>query len=55
MHLVVAPAGFGKSHLFRSLYAQLYNDFIAAKSEERRALRPLTRASDMARAIEDVN
>jgi hypothetical protein len=41
VHLVVAPAGFGKSHLFRSLYAQLYNDFIAAKSEERRALRPL--------------
>jgi hypothetical protein len=41
VHLVIAPAGFGKSHLFRSLYAQLYNDFIVAKSEERRALRPL--------------
>jgi hypothetical protein len=41
VHLVTAPAGFGKSHLFRSLYAQLYDDFMAAKSEERRALRPL--------------
>ena len=41
VHLVIAPAGFGKSHLFRSLYAQLYDDFMAAKSEERRALRPL--------------
>ena len=41
MHLVVAPAGFGKSHLFRSLFAQLYDDFITAKSEERRAMRPL--------------
>jgi pentapeptide repeat protein len=41
VHLVVAPAGFGKSHLFRCLFAQLYGDFITAKSEERRALRPL--------------
>ena len=41
VHLVVAPAGFGKSHLFRSLFAQLYDDFITAKSEERRAMRPL--------------
>ena len=41
VHLVIAPAGFGKSHLFRSLYTQLYNDFMVAKSEERRALRPL--------------
>jgi Pentapeptide repeats (8 copies) len=41
VHLVTAPAGFGKSHLFHSLYAQLYDDFMAAKSEERRALRPL--------------
>lgn len=41
VHLVVAPAGFGKSHLFRSLFAQLYTDFMAAKSAERRALRPL--------------
>jgi hypothetical protein len=41
VHLVTAPAGFGKSHLFHSLYAQLYDDFMVAKSEERRALRPL--------------
>ena len=41
VHLVVAPAGFGKSHLFRSLFTQLYESFIVAKSEERKALRPL--------------
>lgn len=41
VHLVTAPAGFGKSHLFRSLFARLYSDFISAKNAGIRALRPL--------------
>jgi Pentapeptide repeats (9 copies) len=38
---VTAPAGFGKSHLFRSLFARLYSDFIDAKRSGSWALRPL--------------
>jgi uncharacterized protein YjbI with pentapeptide repeats len=41
VHLVAAPAGFGKSHLFGSLFTHLYNDFIDAKKAQTRALRPL--------------
>jgi hypothetical protein len=41
VHLVTAPAGFGKSHLFRALFARLYSDFQEAKNAEVRALRPL--------------
>ena len=41
VHLVTAPAGFGKSLLFRSLFASLYTEFIAAKNAGIRALRPL--------------
>jgi hypothetical protein len=41
VHLVTAPAGFGKSHLFRSLFTRLHSDFINAKSARIWALRPL--------------
>jgi len=41
IHMVVGPAGAGKSHLFAALYAQLYADFIAAKQEQRAHPRPL--------------
>jgi len=41
VHLVTAPAGFGKSLLFRCLFARLYNEFDAAKKAGVRALRPL--------------
>jgi hypothetical protein len=41
VHLVTAPAGFGKSHLFRALFGRLYNDFQESKNAEIRALRPL--------------
>ena len=41
VHLVTAPAGFGKSRLFTSLFTRLYDDFIEAKKSEVRALRPL--------------
>jgi hypothetical protein len=39
--LVSAPAGFGKSMLFSSLYASTYRYFQTAKREQRRAHRPL--------------
>jgi hypothetical protein len=41
VHLVTAPAGFGKSLLFRSVFASLYTQFIAAKNAGIRSLRPL--------------
>jgi hypothetical protein len=39
--LVTAPAGFGKSMLFSSLFATLYANFQKAKNQHRRAHRPL--------------
>lgn len=38
--LVVAPAGYGKSALFNALFKSSYDNFTAAKKEERRAYRP---------------
>jgi hypothetical protein len=41
IHLVVGPAGAGKSHMFSALFAQLYADFLKAKQEQRPHARPL--------------
>jgi hypothetical protein len=41
VHLVTAPAGFGKSYLFQALFAQIYDEFMDAKRAQIRALRPL--------------
>lgn len=41
VHLVAAPAGFGKSELFQALFSNLYEDFMDAKRAQSRALRPL--------------
>lgn len=40
IHIVVGPAGMGKSVLFSSLYAHLYNDFQSNKSMYQLAARP---------------
>ena len=40
IHLVVGPAGMGKSFLFESLYAHLYADFQADKRSQRLSARP---------------
>lgn len=41
VHLVAAPAGFGKSELFRAVFSRQYEDFMSAKRGQIRALRPL--------------
>ncbi|WP_047891236.1 pentapeptide repeat-containing protein [Micromonospora sp. RV43] len=46
--LVTAPAGFGKSVLFQSLFATLYTNFQKAKKQLRRAYRPLPLLPDYA-------
>ena len=40
IHIVVGPAGMGKSVLFRSLYARLYNDFQSDKQARHLSARP---------------
>ncbi|MFI7283781.1 pentapeptide repeat-containing protein [Micromonospora chersina] len=46
--LVTAPAGYGKSVLFESLFATLYTNFQKAKKQLRRAYRPLPLLPDYA-------
>ena len=46
--LVTAPAGYGKSFLFRSLFEALYTNFQTAKRQRRRAFRPLPLLPDYA-------
>lgn len=41
VQLVAAPAGFGKSHLFKALFTRLYEDFVEAKRTQTQSLRPL--------------
>lgn len=40
IHVVVGPAGMGKSVLFESLYASLHTDFMSAKDAQRLSVRP---------------
>lgn len=40
IHIVVGPAGMGKSVLFESLYAHLYNDFQSKKRAQQLSARP---------------
>ncbi|MDD5556782.1 MAG: pentapeptide repeat-containing protein [bacterium] len=41
LRIVVGRAGIGKSFLFRSLFVRLYNEFIAAKTQQETGRRPI--------------
>ncbi|MDD9863041.1 MAG: pentapeptide repeat-containing protein [Gammaproteobacteria bacterium] len=41
LHLIVGPAGVGKSELFRSLFSKLYGDFKRDKKRQKKFRRPI--------------
>jgi len=41
LHLIVGPAGVGKSELFRSLFSKLYEDFKRDKKRQKKFRRPI--------------
>jgi hypothetical protein len=41
VHVIVGPAGFGKSHLFKALFARLHERFLIEKNRHALASRPL--------------